>query len=125
MDNNFIICYTNTASNTSHYDVTNNIDEWKKNNATSPYKITHIFREKWDMSQTVSQQEIAFTNNCHKYGYNKNDLHAKFKSDKGHTIELLGMNLKNRKYKYIIFDYTDNKEYKVSERYMYNASRLP
>mgnify|MGYP006898635853 CR=1 FL=1 len=125
MDNNFIICYTNTASNIACYDLTDNIDMWKQNNATQPYQINYIFREKWDISDKTKTQEIAFLNNCRKYGFQKTDLHAKFTTPKNHTIELLGLNLKNRKYKFIIFDFTDNKEYKVTEHYMKNATKIP
>lgn len=114
-----VICYTDKMMNTSHFVKTeDSLEEWKNKHHNFPYVINHVFYEKWDIKDNASDRELAFLNNCTAYGLNATDLHKRFMSRNGHEIELLGMNPSNRKYKFIIYDYNDNKQYKVSKSYM-------
>lgn len=119
-----IICYTDTSTNETHYARIDDVNVWKENHITKSYRIDYVFLEKWSIKDTDINLEHAFLNHCSNYGLTNNDLHALFVNKKGQTVELLGFNPKNKKYKFIILNHSDNKRYKVSSNAVLSYQRL-
>lgn len=120
MDKSYIICHNTNGFQT--FDETNSVEDWALFHPTS--KIVHVFKKRMDIQAKRNNQEAQFLKYCYDYGLTPNDLHAKFITPKNETIELVGFNQTNKKYKFIVKDVANN-TYKVSKNYINGCTRIP
>lgn len=119
MSNNLTICYTDTKLNTTNYEtVSVDIDTWKSLHPTR--HIDFIFKTDWDMQRKSTNRECEFLTHCYSYNMDASDLHRQFRAENGHLTEIVGYKSANKRYKFIILDHTNMKEYKVTPQYIKN-----
>lgn len=117
-----VICYTNLTHSTQHcVETTLSLDEWIKQHENYPYRIDYAFDKSQDLYKYKNDIEMQFVNNCHKYNMTKDTLQKRFTNKEGNIIRIIGMNLANKKYKFIILNEDKNKTFKVTERYITNS----
>lgn len=119
----YTICYTNTTTGTRTFEITANFTNFVK--SLPPYiRVDGIFNEKSNIKDVYSTYEQSFVLNCAAYGYDPFDLHAKYTDRRSDTIELLGLNPRNRKYIFIVKNHTTGKILKVTKSYMDSCTKL-
>lgn len=123
MNNNIVICYTDTASGVRDYTSVADAEHWLNNNPSC--RIEYIFKEKWDLLNRDTNLQADFIANCNRHGIPSNYLHKRFTDPKSHTVELRGYNPSNRKYKFIVYDENTGSTYKVSESYIRRCVLIP
>ena len=100
------------------------ISEWEMSNPSKT--IIHAFTEKSDIisyRRDVENQlsTIVGMNAC---CLTSNDLTKTFTNSTGDLIKIIGYNNRNRKYKYIIENQSNNHRLKVTERYIRNLTEV-
>ena len=118
----FTICFIDTNGNQVWEDTINR-DAWIKNHPNTT--IMHIFKSAGDTQAYEKNIETQFIGYCINYGLTKDMLHKSFVDKKGEEFELLGYKPRNRKYKFIIHNRTQNKRFKVSYEYIKQSSMMP
>lgn len=118
-----IVCYIDTKTNTQHFATTteNDIIKYNKN----PYKISYIFNVKSDIYEALRTRETNYTTYCTKYGLKPEYLGKTFKHIKDNKcFKIIGFNPNNKKYKFIIQDIDDGKNYKVTPNFINKESQI-
>lgn len=117
MARKYCIIYTSAANVQGFVLTDEEIDSWRQNNPS--LRPIYMFRTANDILMRTNKYETDFYTYCYRYGLTPGDLHKMYTNPKnGHDIELLGFNNSNRKYKFIVKDHTDDKQYKVTDWYV-------
>ena len=79
--------------------------------------LQYVFDEKDSLSFSAGEESF-FKSHCYAYNLKPDDFHKEYYNPKGHKIRIEGLLPNNRKYKIKIYDFMDEKFYKVHQNYI-------
>jgi hypothetical protein len=118
----YVICYTDTSTGETHFGRSGNYDDFA---VTLPpnMHIDSIFDERANIASRMGIYEQEYLENCEANGLSKHYLHEIFEYNH-RQFELVGMNMKNRRYRFIVKDLETKKLMKVSYDYICNSQKI-